>query len=882
MKPKGNIQPPRLADRLFEWYCENASIEDLHGDVEELFSANLQVMSPWKAKLKYWQQVASLMFSYAVKKRKLRSEYHPYSTTSINYAMIRSYFKITLRTLLRNKGYSFINITGLSIGLACCMLIILYTKDEVSYDHFHEKGKNIYQLTCDRVETSGHSKKFAIAAMVQGPAFAKEIPEIQSLVRTKGQPATIKKGEEIFNDYILWADDIFFSFFSFPLIAGNPKTVFSDMHSMVITPEVAEKYFGSEDPIGKSLEIQVDGDFETFIVSGIAKQSPENSTVKFRVILPFKYLEEIHPDNGWHWVSFQTYFLLHPGANLDGIKLKMSKVYETQAKTEIDEMRSVGYGDKFIWGLQPFVGMHLNTEYEGVPDASDPIYSYVLLGIALFILLIACINFINIAIAQSLSRSKEIGVRKVIGSQRIQLVEQFLGESFLLCLISFVIAFVIAQLSLPIFNDLANKQLSLSYLWDANLVIGLCLLLFATSVISGFYPALVLSGFSPIKSLYSRTSSEGKNYLAKGLVVVQFSLATMLIIATLFIHEQFSFLTETSLGYNDKNLLEITVEKAIRDKVISRRLKSEFSNVPGVEIVAPKNIGKFQRPIKAGGKEFAAMYEHVDEDYVAALQVPIVAGRDFSKEYPADSVSSVLVNQAFVKEVGWTDPIGKTIDYMNIPGWGNRKLTVVGVTQDYHFESLKEKIKPQVFTFEPRLPLGKFLIRIKTENISSTLTALENTFRKSSPFASFQYSFKEDSNLEMYRTEAKWKQIITLGAFLTIFISCIGLFGLTALATKRRTKEIGIRKVLGASSSTIMGIISRDFIRLIIISFVISVPIVWYAVNLWLRNFAYRIDINAGTFVFAAALSIVIAMISISSQVVKAALANPVDSLKNN
>jgi putative ABC transport system permease protein len=882
MKAHRNIRPPRLADKLLQWFCENAQIEDLQGDIEELFYSDSKIMSARQAKLKYWKRVLSLLFSYAIKKRKQRSAFHPYSGSSINYSMIRSYFKIAYRAMLRSKGYSFINITGLSIGLACCMLIFLYTKDEISYDRFHKNEKNIYQLTCDRVEVNGYSKKFAIAAMVQGPAFAKEIPEIRSFVRTKNQPVTIRLGTDVFHEDVLWADDNFFSVFTFPLIAGNSERALSNMHSLVITPEMSRKYFGTENTVGRTLEIQVDGEFEMFTVSAISKKAPENSTIKFRMILPFKYLEEIHPDNGWHWVSFQTYFLLNPDCDPIAVKSKMAKVYETQAKPEIDEMRSMGYGDKFIWGLLPFSQMHLNSEYEGVANASDPIYSYVLTGIAVFILIIACINFINIAVAQSLRRSKEIGIRKVIGSQRFQLVVQFLSESFLLCFLAFLLAVLMTQLSLPVFNNLANKQLSLSYLLDSNLVVGFSALLFVTSFVSGFYPVLVLSGLSPVKSLHAGKKSISGNYLAKSLVVVQFSLAIMLIIGALVIHRQFNFLVEKDLGYQDENLVEVTVEKAVRDRAISRILKSEFSAIPGVEIVATKNVGKFQRPVKAGGKEFVAFYEHVDEDFIPTMKVPMAAGRNFDKQFPGDSTGAVLVNEAFVKEVGWLDAIGKTVDYMDIPGWGDKKLIIVGIVSDYHFESLKEKIKPQVFTYEPRLPQGKFLVRVEPENIFTTLTNLESSLRKIAPFDAFEYSFKEDVNREMYRSEARWKQIITLGAFLTIFISCIGLYGLSALTTERRTKEISIRKVLGASATFIVSLIAKDFLKLILISIFISVPIAWFCINQWLRNFSYKTDVTAGLFIFASVLAIAIALLSICTQAFKAALADSVNSLKND
>lgn len=881
MKPGSTPRPPRLAEKAFDWFAGNAFIEDLRGDIDEMFYANLKHMSLAHAKWIYWRQTIELVFSYAVKLRKYKSSHHPYSATKVNCAMITSYVRIGLRTILRNKGYAFINIAGLSIGLAACMLIILYVKDEVSYDRFHKQGDNIYQLTCDRIETSGETRKFAIAAMAQGPAFAKEIEDLQIVVRTKSQSTTIKRGHEIFVDNILWVDDDFFSVFSFPLMGGNPKTVFSDIHALVITPDVAEKYFGDEDVIGKSLEIQVDGEFETFVVSGIAKPSPENSTIKFRLILPFKLLEEVHPDNGWHWVSFQTYFLLNPNSNLNDVKSKMDRVYQTQAKGEIDEMKAMGYGDRFVWGLQPFTQMHRNTSYEGVPAASDPIYTYVLLAIAGFILIIACINFINISIAQSMSRTKEIGIRKVIGSQRLQLAVQFLGESFMLCIGAFVLAVGMAWMFLPVFNELANKSLSVSYLFDTNLAAGLLGLLFITSITSGMYPALVLSSFNPVKSLSGKINFAGRNSFTKLLVIFQYSLSVTLIIATLFIHEQFTFLTEKNLGYNDKDLLELTVDKAIRESNVNRMLKSEFSAVPGVEIVAPKNIGNFQRPVKAGGRAFQAAYEHIDEDYVDALQIPIVVGRNFSEEFPADSLQSVMVNETFAREAGWEDPIGKTVDYMDIPDWGDKKLTVVGVVHDYHFESLKEKIKPQVFTYEPKLPWGKFLVRIKSDKVFSTLSGLEDVFRKKYPFDFFQYSYRDDLNRRLYADEAKWKQIVTIAAVLTIFISSMGLYGLTVLSTKGRTREIGIRKVLGASSTAIVSLIAGGFLKLTIIAVVISIPVVWYGIELWLSNFAYRIDITAGTFAAAGVLAISLAFLTICFHVVKAGLSNPVNSLKN-
>jgi len=797
--------------------------------------------------------------------------------------MLKNYFKTALRNLLKNKTFSLINIVGLSLGLACCMLIILYTKDEVSFDSFHANKSRLYQLTCDRFEKEGTHEKFAIAAMVQGPAFKQAIPGIDAYVRVNNKQLVIKKGGETFNESFTWADDNFFSVFSFPLLYGQADNVLSNLHSAVLTDEMAEKYFGNASPtiIGKTLLVEINGNFEPFIITGIAKKAPQNSSIKFNIILPFKYLQQVNPDNGWMWVSYPTYFLLNKNANVGTVKGNMQAVYKTQAKAEIDLNHEAGYDNTFIWGLKPFTQMHLNTDYEGTPEASNPIYSYVLSGVAVFILLIACINFINLTVTQSLKRSKEIGIRKVVGGLRKQLTKQFLGESMAVCFISFLLAFALAYAALPMFNELANKRLSLPYLFDAKLAVGFALLFIVTGLAAGFYPALVLSGFNPVETLYNRVKFSGKNRLAQSLVVIQFSLAAFLIIATLFIYAQFSLLTKTSLGYDDKNLVEFTVDKAVMNKPLMDVCKTLLLKLPGVEDASYSNIGKFGGKTIANNKELTAVYERVDYNYLQTLQTAIIEGRNFSKDFPSDSTDAVLVNETFANEAGWQNAVGKTVDYMNLPGWGNRKITVVGVARDYHYESLKEKIKPQIFTMETALPLGKFLVRIKPTNIPLTVAAIEKVFHTIEPDHPFEYYFKDDLNNKSYEAESKWKQIITLGAILTIFISCTGLFGLAMLSAQKRAKEISIRKTLGASAGRIVQLVSADFLKLVFISFFIAVPIAGYAVNSWLQNFAYRVALSWWMFALAGALSLIIALAAVSFHTIKAALSNPVNALRS-
>ena len=795
--------------------------------------------------------------------------------------MIKNYFKIALRNLLRNKVFSFINVAGLSIGLACCMLILLYTKDEVTFDAFHEKKNNLYRLTCKVVEQEGgKEEKFGIAYMVQGEVFKREIPEIEELVRVSPRQTIVKKGAETFDEEIVWAEENFFSVFSFPLVAGDAKTVLKDLNSIVLTEEMAKKYFGTTDAIGKTLEIEIDNKFQPFIVTGIAKQCPQNSSIQFRMLLSFNKYRQMNPDNYWFNLGFPSFFVLRPNADLKAVEAKMAKIFEVQAKEQLVQEKKMGFTGIYTFGVQPFLDIHLDNSYKdhGVPNASNPMYSYILIGIALFILLIACINFVNLTIAQSLKRAKEIGLRKVIGGQRTQLIVQFLGESFLLCTIAFGIAFLLAEVSLPIFNDLANKQLSLEYLLDAQLVVSLLGLYLVTGFSAGFYPALVLSGFSPAQTLYNRTKFAGKNYLSKSLVVVQFALAIFLIISTLFVYNQFNYLTNKDLGYNDKNLIEIKVGKD-RNKNYNETFKNEFVKIKGVVGVAPRMGGMWMTGSRANDRKIDVTMEHIDENYLPLLGVPIVAGRSFSKDTPSDSSQSVLVNEAYIEAAGFTDdPIGKTIDFIN---GKDTSLTIVGVVKNYHYESLKEKIKPQFFSCSPQMPFGMFYLRISPYQIPKTIQAIEATYRKLAPYRPFIYNFRDEQNRKAYEAERKWKDIVTFSAGVTIFISAIGLFGLTLLSSEKRKKEIGVRKVLGASVLQITTLLSKDFLRLVMLAFVIAVPVAWYAVDKWLANFAYKIEINWWVFGLAGFFAIIIALLTVSWQSIKSAVANPVSSLRS-
>ena len=571
-----------------------------------------------------------------------------------------------------------------------------------------------------------------------------------------------------------------------------------------------------------------------------------------------------------------------PTANIKQTEQKINTAFQTDARAEIERWVK-DYGDKntLVFSLQPYTDIHLSEKFKtsnGLSAGSDTIYSYILSGIAIFILLIACINFVNLTVARSIKRSKEIGIRKVVGGERRQLIMQFLGESFTLCFFAFLLAILIVQLVLPTFNQLASKALYLSYLFDIKLVAGYIALFFITGLLAGFYPALVLSNYNPVQTLYNRFTVRGKSYLQKGLVILQFALATLLVIATVTIYSQFNYLTNKPLGYDDKNV--VLIQKWGIKLNEAELFKAELLKNPDIISVAAKNGGRRGTVAKINGEtQIGFDFETVDEYYLPLFKIPIVQGRNFSSEYPSDSSHSILVNEAFVKKAGWKKPIGETVNF-----WyrNNEKYTVVGVVKDYHFRPLAEEIAPQLFTLKaPGNTYGLILAKIKPNATASSLKHIQKTFRKFFPLSSYDYKFKDLENLKNYEAEAKWKQMMLFGAVITIFISCIGLFGLSVLSAEKRTKEVGIRKVLGASVGRVVTLLSIDFLRLVTIAMLIAMPAAWLLANKWLENYPYRITLNWTIFAGAGILVVLVALTTISFQAIKAAIANPAKSLRS-
>ncbi|MBS1508659.1 MAG: ABC transporter permease [Bacteroidetes bacterium] len=796
--------------------------------------------------------------------------------------MLKSYFKIGWRNILKTKGYSLINIGGLALGMAAVMLIILYVKDELAYDSFHQKAPEIYRVVTDWKRPDGSVQhQDGITGYYQGPKFKESIPEIVTAVRWMGNNRTLRINNEVSDISVYNADENFFTLFTFPFVAGNPAEALKDPNSLVITEAKALLYFNSTDVLGKTLDLKADSTFVPYKITGVVKTLPANSSIKFDFVSRLTISPQDYA-NSENWFNFflTTFVELHPAASRSTVEAKMAKVYESDAAAAIKEMEEkYNVTEKAVFSLQPLKDIHLSKTYtasSGLFDASDPMYGYMLSGIAFFILLIACINFVNLSIANSLRRSKEIGVRKVVGGNKFTLAIQFLSESFVICFFAFVAAVFLVQLSLPLFNTLAQKSISILSLFDGRMLLAYAGLFVATGLFAGFYPSLVLSGFNPVKTLYGRFRFSGKQYTLRALVVLQFALASFLIMATLTIYSQFNFLTTKDLGYDDKNLVVVNKSNLTRDQFsIFQQMLAGHSGIIGI---APKNGGEWNTVAKVSGEKMIKFqYNIVDESYLPLLKIPVVRGRNFSSDFTADGPSSVLVNEAFVKQAGWDDPIGQKVNFW----YRNAEYTVVGVVKNHNYNALNYEIQPQLFTKKPDENFGCALIKLSGQDTQASLALIEKTFKSAFPDYAYTYEFVSENNRRHYEQEARWNKIVMSAAAITIFISCIGLLGLAALAAERRNKEIGVRKVLGASAFSITKGLSVGFLQMVILSFVIAVPAAAMVSSQWLKGYAYRVEFSVWTVVITVMVTTSIALITVCSQGIRAALANPVKSLRS-
>lgn len=802
--------------------------------------------------------------------------------------MLKNNFKIAYRSLLRHKGYTFINLTGLAIGMACCLLIGLYVQDELSYDHYHKNADRIYRVLHFFHSPEGAAKltqpapgEFQVWGNAPvGPALLQDFPEVEQVVQFMSPKSLLLQWKEkrFQEENVVFMDSTVFDLFSWKLLAGNPKTALTSPTGIVLSESVAKKYFGEEDPLGKTITVENE---EPFLVTGVMEDIPANSHLQFDILLSTAAYREARPDifGWWGYVDFYTYFRLADGADIADLEARIPDFLKRQG--------IVAEKDPYTITFEPMLDAYLHSVAARQPGPTGSLTNvYIFSCIAAFILLIACINFMNLATARSLERAKEVGVRKVIGASRKGLMYQFLTESVLLSVLAALLAFALAVLAMPAVEALSGKVFPSRKLFSTQMLLLMLGITVLVGLLAGSYPAWVLTRFQPARVLKGvfKSSSSGIA-LRKGLVVFQFCLSMVLIAGTLVVFSQLNHLRSRDLGFQQEQMLIIDYggDDAVISKIetikqemeahpnalsasASRSVPGDFIPNAGTRVQSQEGNMRFENPL---------IYE-VDVDFIPQYEIEVVAGRAFSRGFPADTAKALILNEAAVQLFGYADPqeiIGK-----RFAQWG-REGTVVGVVKDFNFQSLHTAVEPLSMRLTRRA-LGKISLQVEAENLQATLQDLEEIWNTFAPHRPFLYSFLDESFNQQYQADVRFGKIFSVFAGMAIIIACLGLFGLATYTAQQRTKEIGIRKVLGASVGSIVRLLSKDFLKLVLIAALIAVPLAWYSMEKWLQDFPYRIEIPLWVFLAAGLLAVFVAFLTISYQAVKAARSKPVKNLR--
>lgn len=805
--------------------------------------------------------------------------------------MLQNYLKIAFRHLWQNRLYSVINVVGLAVGITCMLLAILYLKDERSYDRFHEKNPNLYRITTTATETRGGTGETnGGTGQVQGPAFKAEVPEVQNYVRVMGGDiqGMYVANHKSFVLHPFFVDSTFFNVFSFRLLSGNPKTALRGAGTVVITERTARKLFNSLDVIGKTLlEDGPSGKrVGASIITGVVQDPPKNSSLQFDLLFPFRFMQVSFDDTNWLNSYLSTFVVLHPQADPGSVARKFGSVYAVHARQQVAENRkNYGFDPAIRYGLQPMTDIHLNPLYRsegnregGITNGGNPVFSHLFLGISAFILLMASINFINISLANSLKRTKEIGVRKLTGSSSQRIMAQFLGESTILCLSAFVVAILLAQLTLPVFNQLAGKTIVFREILDGELLLYFIILLVFNILLAGLYPALVLSNFKPTDVLYHKPRLSGRSWLGQTLVMIQFALSVFLVIATTVFYHQMDYVRTKDLGYDPYQVVGTYIPFSTDLKVDQAFLRTELAGEPLIRNVSFNSDLGGSYETRVGNRKIESHYQYIDENYLPVLGIRLKAGRNLSPAFVSDKTEAVLVNETFVKTVGLEKPIGKTIRLHE--NFSQKPLTIVGVVKDFHASSLRERIRPMALFMREDQSSG-ILVKIDKNRQKEALAVLKSVYRKAYPSFEMDYSFQDELNARAYELEQKWQRIISYATLLATLICGLGVFGLAKLATQQRTREIGVRKVLGATVLDIVALLSKDFLKPVLVAIAVASPVAGWAMSRWLQNFVYHVEIQGWVFALAGLLAIGITLLTVSLQSAKTALVNPVESLRS-
>lgn len=884
-------QPPRWADKLLEWFVAPHLLEYVQGDLHEDFYNQVSKVGLNKARRAYIWAVVHCLTPFFIKRKKTEYSYS-YNKQShkspLFTHMLSSYFTIAFRNLWRHKAFTAINIVGLALGLAVCLLIVLFVSHESSYDSYHIGSDRMYRMTMN-FRMDGKDMNFAYASEPAGPALLREYPGVEAITLLRDDSdMLVKNGNSTFKEEnIAFVDSNFFSFFALPMLKGNVTNVLTEPRTLVITKTTARKYFGDADAIGKTLEM---GNLGLFRVTGVCEDVPSNTHFHYDM---FGSVKSVNRGTKWLASGAHTYVRLRSGYSVQQLVAQSEKLVSKYASAEIKEFFGTSFsefqqkGNRMGFSFQPITDIHLHSNLEDELEAnSDVKYIYIFSAIAVFILLLACINFMNLSTAGSAGRSKEVGIRKVLGSVQSQLVSQFLIESVLLTFLALILALGFVVLFLPGFNDLTGKYFTLSAIFNWQLLLaamGACLII---GLLAGSYPAFVLSSFKPIAVLKGKLQANLRSgWLRNSLVTGQFVVSIGIIIATIVAKQQLHFIQNKKVGFDKEQVLVLHDTQVLGDKL--NAFKTELSGLSSVVKVSlagflPAGTSResvdgiqFRDGARTGTHRNKSYF--IDEDYLPTLGIRLAQGRNFVKS--SSESSSVLINESAAKVYGFKNPIGQQISTIGDGSEGSKRTyTVVGVVKDFHFENMHQSIAPLVMFYGG--DNTQLALRLQANDLPVLLSSIEKLWKAETdnPFA---YSFLNERFNTIYQSEQRIGELFSVFAGLAIIIACLGLFGLAAFTTHQRTKEVGVRKVLGASVGSIVTLLLTNYLKLILLAIVIASPIAGYTMNQWLKDFAYKVDLSWWVFALAGGLAILVAILTVSYQAIKAALVNPVKSLRS-
>lgn len=793
--------------------------------------------------------------------------------------MLSSYLKIAFRNLRRDTFYSFINILGLTIGITCGLLLLLYVTDELSYDRHHTKADQIYRVVSE-VHEPDKTNHWADIQPATVKTMKEKYPTVENYVRFFSQgTTTFRRGEQRFSEVDIYAaDSTVFDIFTYPFIAGDPKTALHAPGSVVLTRQLAQKFFGAGEALGQTLRTN---DTTSYQVTGVMEDVPKNSHLRFNALLSLN--SDQQRDNDWASFYVTSYIVLAKGTDPKTIEAKSPQLYEEYMASFFKRL-----GIEIAYHLQPLTSIHLHSKMDGETNG-DIGYVYTFSAVALFMLLLASINYMNLATARSARRAREVGLRKVMGSVRSALIGQFLSESVLMTILALLLSVLMVGVLLPFFNTVSGKEIQLSQLLQPQfLLIALGIVVF-TGFVSGSYPAFYLSAFEPATVLKGTLQGQRGSFFRKALVVTQFSVSLVMLICTWIVFQQLDYMKTQDMGYDREQVLTINY-RADQPRGRYEAFRQSLLTHPNIQRVATAGQvasdmggrGIWGIETNTGMKDMAFKPASIDHDYLQAMGMELVSGRSFSEKILSDTLNSVLVNEATVKRMGWKEPLGKKVMLGNLPQQGQQApptAQVVGVVKDFHQQSLYNPIEPLILFYHPALAVTH--IKIAAQDADKTLAYIQQKWVDTYPDKVFEYTFLDQDFESAYHADVVRGQIFTTFSILTILIACLGLFGLATFTTEQRVKEIGVRKVLGASVSSVVVLLSRDFTKLVLFSFPIAIPIAYFSMHQWLKSFPYKTDIHVWVFVAACLLTLVICWATVVYQSVKAALMNPVKSLRS-